>query len=220
MIPNKTDARIQNNVLDELTWDTRVDPTDVGVEVDNAVVTLTGTVASWAKRVAAEEAAHRVAGVLDVANNIKVKPPGSAERTDGEIAAAVRHALQWDVLVPDDQIQSTVSNGLVTLLGHVRHASERDDAARAVRNLLGVRAVDNRITVDLPQVAPATIRTAIQGALERRADRDAARIQIDVDGGDVTLRGNVHSWAERQAVLGAATGTRGVHRVIDRLHVA
>jgi osmotically-inducible protein OsmY len=215
----KTDAQIQQDVLNELKWDMRVEPTDVGVEVDGGIVTLTGTVSSWAKKVAAEQAAHRVSGVLDVANDVKVKLPGSIERTDSDIAAAVRHALQWDVFVPDEQIQSTVANGMVTLKGHVKFVSQRNDAARAVRNLLGVRAVDNWITVDVAQVAPTAVRSAIQQALERHADRDAAKIEIDVEGGNVTLRGDAHSWMERRAILGAAAGTRGVNSVIDRMHI-
>ena len=115
----KTDSQIQQDVLRELKWDTRVEETDVGVEVDRAVVTLTGTVSSYAKRMAAQEAAHRVAGVLDVVNDIQVHLPGSLARTDTEIAQAVRHALEWDVVVPDTQIRSTVSDGWVTLEGDV-----------------------------------------------------------------------------------------------------
>jgi len=219
-LAKKTDAQIQQDVLNELKWDTRVEPTDVGVEVNNGIVTLTGTVSSWAKKVAADEAAHRVNGVLDVANDVVVKIPGSAERNDTEIAAAVREALKWDVFVPDEKIQTTVMNGFVTLKGHVDTRAQRDDAARAIRNLSGVRAIANQITVDQAQVTPVTLRAAIQNALERRADRDAAKIQIDVEGGLVTLHGDVHSWMEREAVLGAVTGTRGVENVIDRMRIA
>jgi len=219
-IARKTDAQIQQDVLNELKWDTRVEPTDVGVEVNHGIVTLTGTVASWAKKVAAAEAAHRVNGVLDVANDVVVKVPGSAERNDTEIAAAVRAALKWDVFVPDEKIQTTVMNGSVTLKGHVDTRAQRDDAAGAVRNLSGVRAVANQITVQQAQVTPVTLRAAIQNALERRADRDAAKIQIDVEDGQVTLHGDVHSWMEREAVLGAVTGTRGVEHVIDRMRIA
>lgn len=68
----RTDSEIQQAVLRELKWDTRVEETDVGVEVNAGVVTLTGTVSSWAKRMAAQEAAHRVGGVLDVANDVDV----------------------------------------------------------------------------------------------------------------------------------------------------
>lgn len=215
----KTDAQIQQDVLNELKWDTRVEPTDVGVEVHSGVVTLTGTVSSWAKKVAAEQAAHRVRGALDVANDVIVKIPG-APRDDTEVAAAVRAALKWDVFVPDDKIQSTVTGGFVTLKGEVDTYAQRDDAARAVRNLLGVRGVLNQIDVSHAEVTPAGLRTAIQNALERHADRDAAKIQIDVEGGHVTLRGDVHSWAERLAVVGAVTGTRGVDNVTDRMRIA
>ena len=89
----KTDTQIHHDVLEELKWDSRVDETEVGVQVAGGVVTLTGTVTSWAKRVAAQEAARRVIGVLDVANDTKVKVPGGLTRSDTEIAQAVRQAL-------------------------------------------------------------------------------------------------------------------------------
>ena len=98
----KTDAQIHHDIIEELTWDPRVDETEVGVAVEGGVVTLTGTVTSWAKRLAAQEAARRVAGVKDVANDIAVKTPGGLFRTDTEIAQAVRRTLEWDVFVPDD----------------------------------------------------------------------------------------------------------------------
>ena len=97
----KTDSEIQQDVARELSWDTRVSPTEVGVQVSKGVVTLSGTVDSWAKVRAAEKAAHRVVGVLDVANDLSVKLPGTASKTDTEIAQAVRHALEWDALVPE-----------------------------------------------------------------------------------------------------------------------
>ena len=135
----KTDTQIHRDVLEELKWDSRVDETEVGVEVEGGVVTLTGTVTSWAKRMAAQEAARRVFGVLDVANDITVKVPGGLTRTDTEIARAVRSALEWDVFVPAETISSTVSEGWVTLDGTVERWSHRDDAERAVRNLTGVK---------------------------------------------------------------------------------
>src|ERR1700675_3922900 len=111
----KTDTQIHHDVLEELKWDSRVDETEVGLQVASGVVTLTGTVTSWAKRVAAQEAAHRVIGVLDVANDLRVKVPGGLTRTDTEIAQAVRRALEWDVFVPEEKITSTVADGFVTL---------------------------------------------------------------------------------------------------------
>src|SRR6266508_6461375 len=124
----KSDAQIHQDVLRQLRWDSRVDDTEVGVAVDQGVVTLTGTVASYAKKLAAQEAAHRVTGVLDVADDIRVKVPGSLGRTDTEIAQAVRHALEWNVMVPDTHITSTVTDGWVTLEGGVNLLREREDA--------------------------------------------------------------------------------------------
>jgi hypothetical protein len=183
------------------------------------LVTLTGTVSSYAKRMAAQEAAHRVAGVLDVVNDIQVHLQGSLARTDTDIAQAVRHALEWDVVVPDTEIRSTVSDGWVTLDGEVGTWHERDSAERAVRNLAGVRGVNNRIKVNLPYVKTETIRDEIEEALERRADRHAKNIQIEIRDGVVKLTGPVHSWAEREAVIGAARYTPGVVSVADHLHL-
>jgi osmotically-inducible protein OsmY len=143
----KTDSETQQDVLRELSRDTRVEETDVGVEVDAGIVTLSGTVSSWGKRHAAAEAAHRVRGVLDVANDIVVKIPGTPGRTDTEVAHAVRNALAWDVFVPDTRIRSTVSDGVVTLDGDVETWTQAEDAERAVRNLAGVRSVMNLISI-------------------------------------------------------------------------
>jgi osmotically-inducible protein OsmY len=215
----KTDAQIHRDVIDELRWDSRVDETEVGVEVDQGVVTLTGTVTSWAKRMAAQEAARRVVGVLDVANDIKVKFPGGLSRTDTEIAQAVRHALEWDVYVPEASVSSTVTDGVVTLDGTLDRWSQRIDAERAVRNLVGVKGVVNRIQVKPPAVPAGTVRSVIEQTLERRAEREAKRIQVDVRDGVVTLTGPVHSWAERKSVVAAARFTPGVQGVEDRLVV-
>jgi osmotically-inducible protein OsmY len=198
-----------------------VDSTKVGVEVDRGVVTLTGTVSSWAKRAAARDAAHRVAGVLDVANDIHVKLPGDLVRTDTEIAQAVRQALEWDALVPDKRIQSTVSTGWVTLEGNVDSWAEREDAERALQNLVAVRGVTNKITIVSGRpVVPETVREAIEDALERRAEREARGIQVEVTGtGTVTLTGQVRSCAEKRATLAAARFAPGVRSVEDHLEI-
>jgi osmotically-inducible protein OsmY len=215
----KTDTQIHHDVLEELKWDSRVDETEVGIEVDNGVVTLTGTVSSWAKRLAAQEAVRRVIGVLDVANDIKIKVPGGSARTDTELAQAVRRALEWDVFVPDEKISSTVSDGWVTLEGALDRWSQRDDAERAVRNLTGVRGVINKITLNVTKPVTEDVRKAIEQVLERRAEREARKIRVEVQNGAVTLTGSVHSWAERKSVLAAARFTPGVRSIEDRLRV-
>ena len=115
MHPYKTDSQIQRDVLEELRLDSRVAETAVGVTVAHGIVSLTGTVGSWSMKQAAQEAAHRVEGVLDVANDLEVKLLGMGAPTDGELAERVRRALTWDDRVPEGRIHTTVSHGLVTL---------------------------------------------------------------------------------------------------------
>jgi osmotically-inducible protein OsmY len=218
-VPKKSDAEIQKQVLQELKWDPRVDETEVGVQVADGVVTLSGKISSYGKRLAAAKAAHRVIGVLDVANDLEVVVPGRDHRSDTDIAQAVRNALHWNVFVPSERITSTVSNGWVTLEGEVPAWHDKDAAARAVRDLSGVRGVTNQLRVLAPKVDSLRIRDSIEEALERQAEREAGRIQIRVDEGVVTLSGKVRSWAERNAVERAATFSKGVVRVEDRLTV-
>lgn len=216
-MPERTDGKLQADVLSELRADTRVGAADVGVAVKEGVVTLSGTVDSWARRHAAQRAAHRVAGVLDVANGITVRLPGSRERTDAEIARAARQALDWDVRVPADAVRTTVTDGEVTLEGTVDYLSQREDAEKAVRYLVGVTGVTNRIVVHAHVIAPADVRLAIAEALRRHAMRETRHIDLSIEDGVVTLTGLVSSPSERRAVLGAACATHGVRQVVDRL---
>jgi osmotically-inducible protein OsmY len=220
LTPVRSDAAIQQDVQRELKWDTRVDETDVGVEVNQGVVTLTGTVSSWGKRTAAVEAAHRVRGVLDIADDIVVRPPGSPGRSDTEIAAAVRHALAWDVFVPAARIRCTVSGGVVTLDGGVGTWTEHDDAERAVKNLAGVREVRNRVAVEAPRGDAASVRRAVQDALRRHAAQEAAaHVTVELTDGTVRLLGVVRTWAEKQAMLAAARMASGARPVEDEVRV-
>jgi osmotically-inducible protein OsmY len=143
--------------------------------------------------------------------------PGTLGRTDTEIAQAVRRALEWDVFVLNERITSTVTDGWVTLAGQVERWSQREDAERAIRNLTGVKVVVNNITVTPAKPVIGDVRKAIEQALERRAERDARQIGVDVRDGTVTLTGPVHSWAERKSVLAAARFTAGVRDVEDHL---
>jgi osmotically-inducible protein OsmY len=219
VITTKSDRQIQQDVLRELRWDSRVADTDVGVEVDKGIVTLTGTVDSYAKRLAAREAAHRVVGVLDVAEDIKVKSPGTLDRNDTEIARAVRVALTWDAFVPEEEIRSTVTDGFVTLEGEVSTLREKEDAEAAIRNLTGVQSVRNRLVVAAVKADPVKLRESIEEALERRAEREAERIRVRVEDGTVVLEGKVRTWPEKQAILGAVSHAPGVREVKDKLAI-
>jgi osmotically-inducible protein OsmY len=142
----KTDAQLQRDVFDALRSDPRLQPGEIEISTTSGEVTLTGIVGSWEQKLGAAEAAHRVPGVLDVANDITVGHCGNAALTDPAVALAIRRALQW-ALVPAEMITSTVADGFVTLAGEVESYLQRDAAANAVRSLAGVVAVNNRIVV-------------------------------------------------------------------------
>lgn len=216
----KSDAEIQQAVRRELEWDSRIDHAAVGVSVRNGIVTLDGATDSWAKRVAAQEACHRVDGVLDVSNDVRVELRDLRGHTDAEVAQAVRLALEWNVFVPHAAIRSKVADGQVTLEGEVEYLAQRDDAERAIEHLAGVRLVVNDIVVKPHRCHQVgDVRQAIHDALGRRAARESQRIQVDFRDGVVTLTGACRTWGDKKAVVGAARGTPGVRSVSDELRI-
>jgi osmotically-inducible protein OsmY len=211
-----SDTDIDRAVTQELRWDPRVDDTGIGVSVKNGVVTLAGSVDGYAKRLAACDAAHRVAGVLDVADELQVKYTGEA-KNDVEIAKNVRQALVWDVFVSAERIKSTVSSGWVKLEGEVDYPYQREDAARAIERLRGVVGVTNLITVKAARVDPKRIQSSIESTLARRAERGAKRIRVAVEGNTVKLSGTVDSWAEKNEVKRVASCSEGVTKLEDTI---
>jgi VCBS repeat-containing protein len=215
----KTNEQLRSDVRTELAWDPSIDEKDVRVAAADGVVTLSGTVPSYAGKWAAERAAERVFGVKVVANELAVAVPVPLRRSDTAIAQAVADALGWDVQVPEAAVKAAVTNGWVTLEGDVEWRYQRDAAARAVRNLSGVRGTTNNIKITAQHPSSHDVSKAIKEALERRADRTAEHILVDTVGTIVTLSGTVPSFSDRRAAEGAAWSAPGVTEVHDNLAV-
>lgn len=214
----KTDQDLKSDVLTELSWDPLVPHTRVGVTVDDGVVTLTGHLDTYAEKVAAKRAVERVGGVKALAIELDVIPIGIHQRSDTEIAAAVQHALSWNTSVPADLITVAVEKGWVTLDGELDWNFQRRAVERVIRPLKGVVGITDNIRLKALPI-PVNLSNRIQDALTRQAVREAKRIEISVDGSVVTLRGHVHSWAERSAAEGATWSAPGVSRVHNLLAI-
>jgi osmotically-inducible protein OsmY len=212
------DKDLKEHVENALEWEPSVDPKDIGVSVNDGVVTLRGNVSSYAEKIAAERVALRVYGVKAVADDLVVRLASIYERTDTEIAQAAVNALKWHATVPRDRVTLTVKNGWITLTGTLDWQYQKDAAARAVRDLTGVKAVSNDIRVQ-PHVQTTDVRDKIVAAFRRSAEIDARRVNVTARDGKVILSGNVHSWAERQEAERAAWAAPGVSEVDDRLMI-
>jgi osmotically-inducible protein OsmY len=214
----KTDSELQNDVMKELQWEPSVDAAEIGVGVKDGTVTLSGNVDSLGEKWNAERVAARVFGVKAVASEIKVRLPGSFERPDEDIGRAAANVLEWNTLVPHERIKVRVQDGEITLSGEVDWRFQKNAAEDAVRNLMGVRAVRNDITVN-PLEEPVDIRDRIEDALERNALCDAQAITVKIEGGHLILSGSVHSWAERWEAENAAWAAPGVTEVGNNIVV-
>jgi osmotically-inducible protein OsmY len=213
-----TDLELKQHAQNALDWEPSVDASDIGISVDASVVTLRGNVRSFAEKLNAEKTVLRVYGVQGVANDVMVRLSDSHARTDTEIAQAAVAALKWNTMVPAGRVTLSVSNGWLTIQGTLDWQYQKDAAARAVRDLTGVRGVSNE-TVVTPHINTSDVQAKIEAAFRRSAEIDARRVKVAALDGKVVLSGNVRSWAERQEAERAAWAAPGVTQVEDRLTV-
>ena len=214
-----TNTTLDAQVREELNWEPSIYADSITVATANDVVTLTGTVRSYAEKVAAERAVKRVRGVRGVVNDLDVKLLVTQRHGDTEIAQAAVHALQWHSQVPRDVIRVHVSDGWVRLEGLVEAQFQRNAAEDAVRPLVGVLGLSNLIKVR-PAAQVPQVKAKIEAALHRRADVDAAKVVVESrDDHTILLRGKVSSWRERELVEAAVWSAPGVVAVEDELKV-
>jgi osmotically-inducible protein OsmY len=215
----KTDTELQQDVINELKWEPTLKAAEIGVAVKDGVVTLSGYVDSYVKKLAAERATARVFGVRAVAEEIQVRLPGSLVRSDEDIAGMVANVLEWNVLVPHDRIKVHVQDGVLTLSGEVDWGYQKYAAEEVVHHLMGVVWLNNQITVK-PTVKPLDVKAKIESAFQRNALLDSRRIKIENLGGKVILNGIVRSWGERAEAQWAAWAAPGVFEVENNITIS
>jgi osmotically-inducible protein OsmY len=212
------DLTLKRHVEEELEWEPSLDSADIGVGVEDGVVTLMGHVRTFAEKLAAEGAVKRVKGVRALAQNMEVRLSGIPATTDDELARRAADILEWDVSVPKGAIQAKVEGGHITLTGTVNWKYQSDAAKFRLSNLPGVKAVVNLVKVKA-KPAPADIRARIEKALMRNAQTEAKGISVTVDQGRVTLKGNIDAWHDREIAEQAAWSAPGVVAVDDQLRL-
>ena len=215
---DKTDTKIQQDVMNELKWDPSVTSTQISVTAKDGIVTLRGSVPHYFEKSTAEEAAQRVGGVKAIADEIEVDMMGSYLRSDSDIAEAAVNALAWSYSAPKT-LKVTVEKGWITLKGETEWEFERNAAKNAVKSLMGVRGVSNDITLK-SRVQPSDVKSHIEEALKRSAEAEGRNITVEVKGNHVTLTGNVHSFSEMTDAGLAAWNAPGVTLVDNNLKIA
>jgi osmotically-inducible protein OsmY len=213
------DASLKELVEEELEWEPSIDATDIGVGVEDGVVTLMGYVSSFTQKMAAERAASRVKCVRAIAQELEVRFAGMDTEADDRIAKRALDVLNWDVAIPNEAIKVMVQNGHVTLSGQLEWRYQANRARDKIEGLPGVKAVSNLIQIK-PKVSGEDVKEKIEQALKRDAELEAKTIRVSVMNGKVTLEGNVHTWHDREVAEQAAWAAPGVRDVVDRIRIS
>jgi len=210
------DKALRQFIIDELDFEPSIHAANIGVAVENGVVTLTGHVGSYVEKVAAERAVERVKGVKAIAEEIEVRYGDQPKRSDDEIAQRAVNILNWSAQTPEGAIHVKVQRGWVTLTGAVEWQFQRIAAEAAIHKLSGITGVTNLIEIK-PRVDAPDVKKQIVDALKRSAELEADSIHVTVEDNKVILEGKVKAWYERGLAERAAWAAPGVKAVDDRL---
>jgi osmotically-inducible protein OsmY len=213
-----TTTDIRDAVRKELEFDPLVDRAGITVKNISGDVALNGTVPSYPKYLEAAAAAKRVQGVTRVHNHPMVVLPAGDYRDDAMLTMTANNALTLNVIVPHG-VETSASDGNVWLTGAVSYGYQRSAAEQTIAGLTGVRNITNDIEI-FSDVEAADVTGLVQGAIDRYAlIADDSDVTVDASDGTITLAGHVRTWAEHDAVIGAAWMGIGVSGVRDDLVV-
>jgi osmotically-inducible protein OsmY len=214
----KSDDELKRDVDNELKWNPELNATDIATIAIGGAVTLSGVANNFYEKHLAEVTVKRVSGVTAVANDLEVRPPGMNRLSDPELAREAVVALKTALPVNWQNVKIMVHEGRVVLEGAVEWDFQRERVAAAIRPLRGVLDLRNAITVQ-PAIVACDIQADIEEAFKRNAVIDSDHVEVEVQGPQVTLRGEVRSWAERDQAYKAAASAPGIMHVVDELTI-
>jgi osmotically-inducible protein OsmY len=214
----KTNEELQKDVQDAIKFEPLLHAAEIGVTAKDGIVSLTGIVDGYFKKLEAENAAKKVAGVKAVVENITIKYSSNFSKNDNEIAAEVIQSLKDSWSVPNDKVNVKVENGWVTLDGELPWSYQRDTAKSAVNYLMGVKGVTNNIKIK-SEVHDEIEKKDVENALARHWSINANDITVKASGRKVTLTGNVTSLYQKEEAGHIAWNTPGVWSVDNKLEV-
>jgi osmotically-inducible protein OsmY len=214
----KSNEELQKDVQNAIKWEPLLHAAEIGVTAKDGVVSLTGVVDCYAKKMEAENAAKKVIGVKALVEKIEVSIPHAWARTNGEIADEVLAALKANWTVPNDKVMVKVENGWITLDGELPWNFQKEAAKKTVNYLLGVKGVTNNITIK-SNTNEAIEKADVEAAIGRSWTVDDRDIEVSVSGTTVTLSGTVNSWYQRDEAARIAWNTPGIWHVKNELAV-
>jgi osmotically-inducible protein OsmY len=214
----KSNETLQTDVQNAIKWEPLLHAAEIGVTAKDGVVTLSGDVDSYAKKLEAEMAAKKVIGVNALVEKIEVKFPVTWAKTDEEIANEVLMGLKgrWDV--PKDKVTIKVEEGWITLEGELPWNYQKEAAKSAINHLSGVKGVTNNIKIK-SETHDAIEKRDVMDAIHRSWSIDDMDIAVEVSGTTVTLSGTVGSWYQKEEAARIAWNTPGIYHVNNELEV-